>query len=275
MGRTAWRWRSWRASGFARVAERSWHWWSTTGCEPRRATKPEITVERLTDLGLPARMLTITGLAHGPALAERARAARYEILTRACAEAGTVHLLAGHHAADQVETLAMRVLRGSGAHGLAGMAAVRETAGVRLLRPLLGIAPGSLRRFLTACGVAWVEDPLQPRPPCVTAAPASSSCHRTHDGSVGSARGDRTAARARGGGYRPRTGAPRHYPPGGVRVGDPGRIGVGSLRSLIAAVSGAHYLPAPGQVAGLAAEMNRRPWPACGPCRRGGWGKAC
>ncbi len=31
--------------------------------------------------------------------------------------------------------------------------------GVRLLRPLLGVAPEALRRLLTGAGVAWVEDP--------------------------------------------------------------------------------------------------------------------
>ena len=84
---------------------------------------------------------------------------RYEVLAHACAEAGILHLLLGHHAADQVETLAMRVLRGSQTHGLAGMPALRETAGVRLLRPLLGVEPAALRQFLSARGVGWVEDP--------------------------------------------------------------------------------------------------------------------
>ncbi len=84
---------------------------------------------------------------------------RYETLTDACREAGVLHLLLGHHAADQAETLAMRVLRGSQTHGLAGMPALRETAGVRLLRPLLGIEPALLRDFLSASGIDWIEDP--------------------------------------------------------------------------------------------------------------------
>src|SRR6202034_809792 len=91
--------------------------------------------------------------------AERARIMRYEFLAHACREAGILHLLIGHHAADQVETLAMRVLRRSQTHGLAGMPALRETAGLRLLRPLLGIDPARLRHFLLARGIDWVEDP--------------------------------------------------------------------------------------------------------------------
>ena len=61
----------------------------------------------------------------GPALAERARAARFAVLEAACAEAGILHLLLGHHAGDQAETLLIRVARrqragGHGRHGAAG-----------------------------------------------------------------------------------------------------------------------------------------------------------
>ena len=132
---------------------------SITDYVPPRPARLEITIDRLTCLGVPARLLQLANLTHGPALAERARIRRYEILTDACREAGVLHLLLGHHAADQAETLAMRVLRGSRTHGLAGMPALRETAGVRLLRPLLGIEPALLRDFLSASAINWIEDP--------------------------------------------------------------------------------------------------------------------
>jgi tRNA(Ile)-lysidine synthase len=129
------------------------------GLRPASADEARITVERLTRLGMPARLLRLADLKQGPALAERARIMRYEVLSDACRKAGILHLLLGHHAADQVETLAMRVLRGSQTHGLAGMAALRETTSLRLLRPLLGIEPALLRSFLTARGTDWIEDP--------------------------------------------------------------------------------------------------------------------
>ncbi|MDE2582833.1 MAG: tRNA lysidine(34) synthetase TilS, partial [Rhodospirillales bacterium] len=114
---------------------------------------------RLAGIGVPARILRLHGLARGPGLAERARAARYAALDAACAAAGIVHLLLGHHAGDQAETVILRALSGSGPAGLAGIAALTEAAGPRRLRPLLDIPPARLRATLTAAGLGWTEDP--------------------------------------------------------------------------------------------------------------------
>jgi tRNA(Ile)-lysidine synthase len=129
------------------------------GLRPASAGEARVTVGRLAQLGVSARLLTLSDLRHGTALAERARIMRYQVLTQACREAGIHYLLLGHHAADQIETLAMRVLRGSQTHGLAGMSGVVETADLHLLRPLLAIRPEWLRHLLTCCGVDWIEDP--------------------------------------------------------------------------------------------------------------------
>jgi tRNA(Ile)-lysidine synthase len=123
------------------------------------AAEAALTATRLQQIGILPRVLALQGLGPGPALAERARTARYAALQVACAEAGIVHLLLGHHAADQAETVAMRLLRGSGPDGLAAMAALVETASVRLLRPLLTAPPVRLRATLQAAGVEWIEDP--------------------------------------------------------------------------------------------------------------------
>ena len=118
-----------------------------------------MTRQRLDRRGIFANVLPLAGLAQGPALAARARRARYAALEAACAAAGVLHLLLGHHAGDQAETVAMRRLAGSGPDGLAAMAALAETENVRLLRPLLMVPPGRLRATLRAAGQDWVEDP--------------------------------------------------------------------------------------------------------------------
>ncbi len=106
-----------------------------------------------------ARLLAAHDLHPGPALARRAREARYRLLAAACRDAGAIDLLLGHHAGDQAETVLMRARAGSGPDGLAGMAALTETADLRLVRPLLPVAPARLRATLSRHRIAWIEDP--------------------------------------------------------------------------------------------------------------------
>jgi tRNA(Ile)-lysidine synthase len=126
---------------------------------PDSAAEAAVTIERLTALGIRARLLLLTGLHRGAALAERAREARYVALRAACAEHGILHLLLAHHAGDQAETVLMRRRSHSGPAGLAAMPAVAEHGTLRLLRPLLGVPPARLRATLRRARVAWVEDP--------------------------------------------------------------------------------------------------------------------
>src|SRR3546814_5917786 len=84
------------------------------------------------DLGVGHRTLVLDGL-DGAAgnIQARAREARYAAMTAACREAGAGVLMTAHHADDQAETVLMRLGRGSGASGLAGIRARRRESGVR------------------------------------------------------------------------------------------------------------------------------------------------
>lgn len=113
--------------------------------------------------GIASRILPL-GLPAGPALQERARTARRAALLAACAEAGALHLLLGHHAEDQAETLAFRALRGSGPRGLAGMAALTAAPEALILRPLLGMPRARLAASLEGWGVAPIQDPSNADP---------------------------------------------------------------------------------------------------------------
>jgi len=127
------------------------------GLRAESAAEAAVTAATLGAQGIEARVLTLHGLAPGAKLQERARQARHAALAEAARAAGAVFLLLGHHAADQAETVAMRAARGqSGLEGMAGWAARDD---VLLLRPLLGEAPASLRAWLRARGVSWVDDP--------------------------------------------------------------------------------------------------------------------
>jgi len=90
---------------------------------------------------------------------EAARVARYRLLAGWCREQGCLHLLAGHHRDDQIETHLIRRQARSGADGLAGMSAVRELSDCRVLRPLLGFTRDRLVAFLQVEDQPFLNDP--------------------------------------------------------------------------------------------------------------------
>ncbi|HBP25612.1 MAG TPA: tRNA lysidine(34) synthetase TilS, partial [Acholeplasmatales bacterium] len=58
-----------------------------------------------------------------------ARKQRYEFFTEVGAEVGADYLALAHHAGDNIETMLMRIMRGSNLKGYAGMEAVSEFRG--------------------------------------------------------------------------------------------------------------------------------------------------
>lgn len=110
-------------------------------------------------LGVPHATLRWTGARPASGLQERARRARYDLLTARCRAAGCAHLLVAHQREDQAETFLYRMSRGSGIDGLAAMPAVAPRDGVRIVRPLLNVPRARLRAVLAARGQDWVEDP--------------------------------------------------------------------------------------------------------------------
>ena len=131
------------------------------------------TVACLGERGIAAKILVIQGLGPGAGLAERARHARFAALEMACAEAGILHLLLGHHAGDQAETLQIRALGSSGPAGMAGMAPIVETTNLRLLRPLLDGAAGAIAQDPDILSGAMVRGPVERR--CGSAASTTAS----------------------------------------------------------------------------------------------------
>ncbi|HEX8841069.1 MAG TPA: tRNA lysidine(34) synthetase TilS [Sphingomicrobium sp.] len=95
------------------------------------------------------------------ALQERARAERYRLLARWAAERNLAAVATAHHLDDQAETLVMRLARGAGVRGLAGMRASARVPGsdVPLIRPLLSWRRSELEQLCLAAGVQAVADP--------------------------------------------------------------------------------------------------------------------
>ena len=85
-----------------------------------------------------------------------ARELRYAELRRMVGERGLARVALGHTRDDQVETVLLRILRGTGLEGLAGMAAARE--GGLFVRPLLGVSRAEILAYAADNGLDWVED---------------------------------------------------------------------------------------------------------------------
>ncbi|MDG1163874.1 MAG: tRNA lysidine(34) synthetase TilS [Porticoccaceae bacterium] len=107
-------------------------------------------------LGVRLHSETVEVVASGEGIEAAARSARYSLFEELLQKDGL--LLLGHHADDQVETMLYRLLRGSGAKGLAGMPAQRALGQGQLIRPLLAASRAELEAYAQAQDLVWVED---------------------------------------------------------------------------------------------------------------------
>ncbi len=118
-------------------------------------------------LGVPHAILPVT-VADDPAGRQAAaRKTRYRALGDWAAQEGVAWLATAHHADDQAETLLMRLDRGAGLAGLAGVRRARplaEAPGVTLIRPLLGWRKAELEAVVEAAGIVPVRDPSNADP---------------------------------------------------------------------------------------------------------------
>lgn len=114
--------------------------------------------------GIAHETLVWTGDKPRTGVQEAARAARYRLLAGWCAANGILHLMTAHQRDDQAETWLIRRRAGSGVDGLAGMPAVRELPGCRLVRPLLAVPRQRLAPLLAAAGQPFLDDPSNRSP---------------------------------------------------------------------------------------------------------------
>lgn len=87
-----------------------------------------------------------------------AREQRYRFLTSIAREFGAHKLALGHHADDQAETVLMRLIRGTGPSGLAGIPAANTMDGVQRIRPLLEVYKAELVNYCTEHQLTYYVD---------------------------------------------------------------------------------------------------------------------
>jgi len=134
------------------------------GLRPDAAAEAEAVARLAAARGLPHAVLRWDGAAAHGNLQDAARRARYRLLADWAQRHGLAAVALGHTSDDQAETVLLRLARGSGVDGLAGMAAERMAHGTRFVRPLLGLRRAALRAHLVARGLGWVDDPSNDDP---------------------------------------------------------------------------------------------------------------
>ena len=97
---------------------------------------------------------------HRLSLEEASRELRYTFFETTARRYGFGCVALGHHADDNAELVLMRLLRGSGPLGLAGIPPVRVlgSTNLKVIRPLIDIERAAIERFRRRHGMATAED---------------------------------------------------------------------------------------------------------------------
>ncbi len=106
-------------------------------------------------LGVECIIGTNTGAAATANREAQARAQRYAFLDAVAVACGCAKIATGHTLDDQAETVLMRLLRGSGWDGLAGIPPVRDG---RIVRPLIACSRVEVLAFLQASELPFCAD---------------------------------------------------------------------------------------------------------------------
>jgi tRNA(Ile)-lysidine synthase len=99
---------------------------------------------------------TRVALQPGAGIEARARDARYHALRQMAASNTLRWIATAHSASDQAETVLMRIIRGTGLHGLAAIAPIGDD----IIRPLLSVSAQTLRQYATEMSLPVWQDPM-------------------------------------------------------------------------------------------------------------------
>jgi tRNA(Ile)-lysidine synthase len=126
------------------------------GLRPAAARQESLFVMGLADrLGLAGHTDQVNLDIDAGSLEDRARTARYRFFAQTARDNGYNKIALAHHADDNAELVLMRLLRGSGSRGLAGIPPVRAGG---IVRPLIAVRKNQLLDYLRQRGLTYMED---------------------------------------------------------------------------------------------------------------------
>jgi len=99
---------------------------------------------------------------HGISIEMSARELRYQWFAEVAATQGAQAVCVAHHRDDNIETLLLNLIRGTGIHGLTGMRPVSQrtidSSQLSIVRPLLEVSRAEIEAWLTERDQTWVTD---------------------------------------------------------------------------------------------------------------------
>lgn len=114
-------------------------------------------------LAVPIEVVRVSvDLTRGEGIEAAARRARHDAFASALKPGE--HMVLAHHRDDQMETVLLKLLRGAGPEGLAGMRSLRPLAAGMLWRPLLELPRAALLDHVAANGLSTLHDPSNDDP---------------------------------------------------------------------------------------------------------------
>ena len=132
------------------------------GLRPEARAEAETVAKICERLGVPHTILTAAwDEKPEAAIQERARLMRYRLLGDWARSRGLSAIVTAHHLDDQAETFLMRLARGAGVRGLAGMRRIGQPVGngLAVVRPLLGWRHSELEAVCADAGIEAIQDP--------------------------------------------------------------------------------------------------------------------
>lgn len=129
------------------------------GLRPDSAADARFVKRLAADFGLPfhaTRVHIVRRPRESPEMA--ARRVRLAFFARMAKRLRLDAIATGHHADDVAETFILRLARGAGPDGLAGLKRISHVGPLTFIRPLLDLRDADLRAFLARRGIAWRED---------------------------------------------------------------------------------------------------------------------
>ena len=128
------------------------------GIRPNNKKEEDFVSKYVSDLGLTYYVMHIDSYKNNSFSEEEAREKRYAFFRKIYNKTSAKCLMTAHHGDDLVESIIMRILRGSTLEGYAGIKKLSNWDGMEIVRPLIEVSKKNIYDYLESNNVPYQED---------------------------------------------------------------------------------------------------------------------